>query len=239
MQILARVPGEVTTKFEGERVEYMALVFDSKNEIRDVRHLDADPRPYRGRPIVFTSAAPVEPGYYTCRLVIRDLESGLSAVSSVRVFVPATAQSGLRLGTPLLLQEESGCAYLELSQRNGHLTLPWAQIYAFDRTVLSPIEEKISAQTGRLLALVPFSVPGVSEPDVAPSVRLVEAGTAQAWPGTASLVGTIRHSWGETAILEIPIPALKPRDYFFYVNGLDRTSRTAAYTFTGLTVRED
>ena len=79
VEIVARIPGEVTDKFSGERVEYVALVFDGKNNIRDMRRLEDAPRPRRGQAVVFTSGATLEPGDYTCRLVIRDMESGLSA----------------------------------------------------------------------------------------------------------------------------------------------------------------
>lgn len=113
LEILAAVPGEVTAKFSGQKVEYIALVFDAKSDIRDVRRVEADPRPRRGQAVVFTSGTPLEPGDYTCRLVIRDMDSGVSAVSSVRAAVRAAPEQGLRLGTPLLLRDETGCAYID------------------------------------------------------------------------------------------------------------------------------
>jgi len=51
----------------------------------------------------FESVIPLEPGDYTCRLVIRDLATGLSAVSSAKALVPAATKSSLTLGTPFSL----------------------------------------------------------------------------------------------------------------------------------------
>ena len=239
LEILARIPGEVTAKFEGERVEYVALIFDAKNNIRDIRRLESNPRPYRGLPLVFTLATSIEPGEYTCRLVIRDMESGLSAVSSAWTSVPVTTSSGLKLGTPLLLQEENGCVFLEAGSDKGRSTFPWKEIYAYDRTTLVPILGEIPGSRRQLLAVIPFSVSGSSEADVALSAQFIEAATGQVWPVTASLVGTFRHNRGETAIMQIPLPPLKPGDYFFYVNGLDRTSKTVAYNQIAFSVGED
>jgi len=237
--ILARIPGEVTVKFEGERVEYVVLIFDAKNNIRDIRRLESDSRPYRGRPLIFTLATSIEPGEYTCRLVIRDMESGLSAVSSAWTSVPVMPSSGLKLGTPLLLHEESGCVFLEAGSDKGRSAFPWKEIYAYDQTTLVPIIGEIPGSRRQLLAVIPFSVSGSGEADVALSAQLIEAATGQVWPVAASLVGTFRHNRGETAIMQIPLPPLKPGDYFFYVNGVDRVSKTVAYNQVAFTVRED
>jgi len=237
LEILAKVPGEVTARFAGERIEYVALVFDAKNDIRDIRRLETDPRPHRGRAVVFTSATPLEPGDYTCRVVIRDMESGLSAASSVRTSVSAAPRQGLRLGTPLLLQDGTGCAYLDAGPAKAPAAVPWAEIYPFDRTALSPVSGQVSRLTPRLLAVIPFCVPEVGEPDVALSARLIDAATGEAVPIAAALAGTSRHGTVETAILEIPVPKLKPGRYFIYVNAEDRASKTNAHSQTVLVVQ--
>ncbi|HAV41552.1 MAG TPA: hypothetical protein DCW97_03985 [Acidobacteria bacterium] len=213
----------------------MVLVFDAKNDIRELRRLETDPRHYQGRTVIFSSVVPLEPGEYTCRLVIRDLTSGSSAVSSIRASVPRPAKPGLKLGTPLILKEGGGCAYLD----GGGGSQPWPEMYHFDQKVYVPVVETISGQTKHLRVLVPFSQAEGSEQDVAMSVRLVEAATGQSVPVAASLAGTTRYSRGETAILEISLPQLKPGDYFLYVNGVDRIAQTQAYNQTVFSVHGD
>lgn len=235
LKVMASIPGEVTSRFEGEKVEYVVLVFDAKNDIRELRRLETDPRHYQGRTVIFSSVVPLEPGEYTCRLVIRDLTSGSSAVSSIRASVPRPAKPGLKLGTPLILKEGGGCAYLD----GGGGSQPWPEMYHFDQKVYVPVVETISGQTKHLRVLVPFSQAEGSEQDVAMSVRLVEAATGQSVPVAASLAGTTRYSRGETAILEISLPQLKPGDYFLYVNGVDRIAQTQAYNQTVFSVHGD
>ena len=238
LEVLAKVPGEVTSRFAGERVEYVVLVFDAKNDIRDIRRLETDPRPHRGRPVVFTSATPLEPGDYTCRLVIRDMDSGLSAASSARTSVTAAPSQGLRLGTPLLLQDGTGCAYLETGPAKAPAAVPWDKIYPFDRTALTPVSGQVSKLTPRLLAVIPFSAPGIAEPDVVLSAGFIDAATGDAVAVKAALAGTSRHGTTETAVLEIPFPNLKPGRYYVYINAHDRVSKTNAHSQTAITVRD-
>ncbi len=113
LRVLARVPGEVTARFTGEKIEYVAIVFDDKGDIRDIRRGEADARSGRGRAVVFGASAGLGPGDYTCRVVVRDMDTGLSAVGSTKAAVRAPAAQGLRLWTPLLLAEETGTARVE------------------------------------------------------------------------------------------------------------------------------
>jgi hypothetical protein len=102
-------------------------------------------------------------------------------------------------------------------------------MYSFDQKVYVPLVGQISRQTRRLRALVPFNVAEESEAEVALAVRLIEATTGQARPVEARLVETVKHSGGETAVLDITLPELLPGDYFLYVNVVDRTSKAQAY----------
>ena len=239
LQILAKVPGEVTRKFSGRRVEYVALVFDGKNDIVDVRRLETNPRPRSGQAVVFTSATSLKPGDYTCRLVIRDMETGLSAVGSARAAVRAAQEKGLRLGTPLLLQEETGGAYLDAGIPKARTFVPWGEIYAFDRTVLAPVAGRVSRLTPRLTAVVPYVVPGTAEPEIVLSASLINATGGEALPVAFTLVGRSWHSAAETISLEFPLSGLAPGAYILYINAEDRVSKTRAHAQTALVIFED
>ena len=166
------------------------------------------------------------------------MESGLSAASSVRASVTAAPRQGLRLGTPLLLQDGTGCAFLDMGPAKSPAAVPWAEIYPFDRTALSPVSGQVSQLTPRLLAVIPFCVPGAGEPDVVLLASLIDAATGGAVPVAAALVGTSRYGAVETAVLEIPLPKLKPGRYFVYINAQDRNSRTNAHSQTVLVVAD-
>jgi len=244
LEILAAVPGEVTAKFSGQKVEYIALVFDAKSDVRDVRRLETDPRPHRGQAVVFTSGTPLEPGDYTCRLVIRDMDSGVSAVSSVRAAVRAAPGQGLRLGTPLLLRDETGCAYLDARGPKGRSSMPWSEVYAYDRTLFAPVAGSVSKLTPRVVAVVPYSVAGATEygtgePGVAFSARLIDAATGEVLPVAFALVGRNWYPAAEAVSLEFPVAGLAPGRYLLYVTAEDRVSKTLAHVQGALVITED
>lgn len=239
VEIVARIPGEVTDRFSGERVEYVALVFDAKNDIRDVRRLETDPRPRRGQAVVFTSGATLEPGDYTCRVVVRDMESGSSAVGSVRASVQAAPKAGLRLGTPLLLTDEPGCAYFDAGAARARTAAPWAEVYPYDRTLFSPAAGGVSRRAPRVLAVIPYSVPGTAEPDVVLSARLINAATGEVVPVAFTLAERNWRRDGEAVGLEFSLVDLAPGKYLLYVNAEDRVSKTLAHVQTALTIARD
>jgi VWFA-related protein len=239
LEILAKVPGGVTQSFSGRRIEYVTLVFNATNDIVDVRRLETNPRPHRGQAVVFTSATPIGPGDYTCRLVIRDMETGLSAVASARAVVRTAPEKGLRLGTPLLLQEEIGGAYLDSGVPKGRASFPWGEVYAFDRTVLAPVAGRVSSLTPRLTAVVPYVVPGTAEPEIVLSASLINAKGGKVLPVAFTLVGRSWQSVAETVSLEFPLTGLAPGAYILYINAEDRVSKTRAHAQTALVISGD
>jgi hypothetical protein len=102
--ILAKVPAEVTAKLTGKWVEFVAIFINANGDISDVVRQEADPSLLRGHDLVFIAGSSLAPGEYSCRLVIRDLDTGLSAVASARATVMKGGATGLQLGTPLILE---------------------------------------------------------------------------------------------------------------------------------------
>jgi VWFA-related protein len=239
LRILARVPGEVTARFSGERVEYVSIVFDDKGDIRDVRRGEAEARRGRGQPVVFAAAVPLGPGDYSCRVVVRDMETGLSAVGSARAAVRTAPSRGLSLWTPLLLAEETGCAHVDAAQGKTLTAVPWDEAYAYDKTKFAPVAGRVPNPTTRLLAVVPYSVPGVAEPDVALAARLVDAASGKAVDAAPVLIAGNPHPIAASVTLEIPLAGLAPGTYHLYINAEDRASGTLAHARTTLVISRD
>jgi hypothetical protein len=68
----------------------------------------------------------VKPGDYACGLVIRDMDTGQSAVAATKATVVKPQFTGLQLGTPLVLEPRSGCQLLSAGSKkastpSGHL----------------------------------------------------------------------------------------------------------------------
>jgi VWFA-related protein len=239
LEVVAGLPAEVTGRFIGTRAEFVALVFDAKNDIRDVRRIEVDPRSRRGQDLTFLSGIVLEPGDYTCRLVVRDMDTGSSAVSSVRASVREAPAAGLRLGTPLLLRAVSGGGFLEAGAPKGRLLLAWEDAYDFDRTFLAPVAGAVPRLTPRLEVLVPYAVPGTAAPEVVLTARLIDAATGMPVPAGVALVGRASQGATETLTLDLPLAGLAPGTYHLYISAEDRVSKTMAGTRTTVTISVD
>ncbi len=239
LEIVARLPGAVTRRFSGERAEFVALVFDEKGDVRSVRRLEYDPRLHRGQDLVFTAGAALKPGLYTCRLVVRDMASGMSAVASRRATVTGAPASGLRMGTPLLLVSGTGCALLD-GDRGKSKGIPWwREEYPYDRISYSPVAGEISRFTKRVVAVVPCAVPGTAEPDLLLSGHLIDASSGRRLPVEFSLLSRAFARSAMTVSVEFPVEELAPGRYILYINGEDRASKSMAHAQTGLVISKD
>lgn len=238
LELLARVPGDLMGLYSGDGVEFVAVVFDEKNNVSDVRRVVAGPPARPDQAVVFTSAVSLGPGAYTCRLVIRDMASGLSAVGSVRASILRSSAQSLRLGTPLLLTDNSDCAFVDAGEAKPRAGIPWPGIYAYDRSRIAPVAGRVSRHEGRVLALVPFTVPGREAPIIF-SAHLIDASTGEPEPVIIRQVGTSKRGMAQTVSLEIALAGLVPGRYLLYVNAEDPASRTLAYAQTYLIIADD
>jgi len=88
------------------RVEIVRLVFNAADEIVDSRRTEEDLRARKERTAVLASLLTAPPGQVRCRIVIRDLESGRSAVAGTSLDSPVSTETEVRVQPPLLLRGE-------------------------------------------------------------------------------------------------------------------------------------
>lgn len=236
LAVLAKVPGEVTAKLVGKRVEFVAIFFDGKGEISDMVREETDPASFRGRDMAFVTGATLRPGDYACRLVIRDMDTGLSAVGSTKATVGKPAATSLQLGTPLMLEEGTGSFFLDAGARKTTKTIPFGEVYPFDKTQLSPILGEIPVTAVKIQVVIPFSVPGGHEPDLALSAYLVNSTSGERLPVTFSRTDRIQKGPLEILTLELPMTSFAPGTYFLHFYAEDRASKSLGHTFAAIVI---
>lgn len=239
LEILAHLPGDVTQTLAGNKVEFVSIIFDRGGDVCDVRRLEADPAPHRGRAVVFGAGASLKAGDYNCRLVIRDMGTGLSLISSARARVGAPPAAGLRLDTPLLLVEEAGAAFLEADAKGLPRRTDWRDIYNFDRLRYAPAAGAVPGFSRKLLVLLPYSVAADGSADMGFSVSLMSSATGLKIPVACTLIGRTRNGSGETAELELPVDALEPGSYLLYIFAEDRAAQARAHAQTSFTIANE
>jgi VWFA-related protein len=234
--IVAGIPGEVTAKLSGSRIECVVIFFDDKGEVSKVVRAETDPSPYRGQPLVFTAGTELGPGSYTCRLVARDMDTGSSAVGSAVATIGTARATGLQLSTPLILTEGAAIAHVDAGPAGRKDALPLAETYAYDRSRLSPVVGEVPPGAASVQAIVPYWAPGEVEPDIAFQAYAIDAKTAARTAIDFSRVDRIRSGPQGLLSFEIPLAGLAPGTYYLHFHGEDRASNSAGHTSTSLII---
>ena len=238
LAVMANVPAEVTEKLAGNRVEFVAIFFDANGEISDVIREERDMGPLRGKGLAFGAGAVLRPGDYACRLVIRDMTSGQSAVASTKATIGKQQMTALSLGTPLMLGPRTGRTFIYAAAKKGRAAFPWAEIYPFDSSLFSPIPTDLPPETASVLAVIPCAVPDGGKPELAISAYLIDTRT-----GARSAVPIVRSDSVtkgplEILTLELATADLVPGTYYLHFNAQDRATGSLGHTFTTLIVPE-
>jgi VWFA-related protein len=236
--IVAGIPGDVTAKLSGRRVEYVVIFFDEKGEVSGVVRTEADPARVRGQNMIFSAAAELGPGTYSCRLVARDMDTGSSAVGSAVATIGTPRTAGLQLSTPLILTEGAAIAHVDAGPAGKKEALPLAEIYTYDRSRLSPVVSGLPVGHSAVQAMVPYWAPGEAEPDLAFSAYVIDAKTGARTAVGFSRVDRIRGGSQGLLSFEITLAGLAPGTYYLHFHGEDRASKTVGHAYTTLIVSQ-
>ena len=238
LAVLAKVPGEVTAKFSGNRLEFVAIFFDGKGEISDIVREETDPASLRGHDLAFAAGATLKPGDYLCRLVIRDMDSGMSAVASTKATIIKPQITGLQLGTPLVLEARTGGSFLFASAKKAKAAFPWADIYPYDSSLFSPVLRELPATATSIQVVIPCAIPGGGQPELSLSANLVNSATGERTPIAIGRMDRVRKGPLEILTVEFPTVGIAPGTYYLHFNAQDRASGSLGHTFTTLVVSQ-
>ena len=113
MRALALIPEETWAQLGGKTSEILAIFFDAQDNLVSLQRIAVANADYRGKELLFSAGAQARPGQTKCRIVIRDLDTGQSAVASASVFTRPSNGQALSVFSPLLLVEGGGVLHLE------------------------------------------------------------------------------------------------------------------------------
>ncbi len=235
LRLMARVPNEALEGFAGKSVEFVALAFDDSENLVDLKRMEVDLTGHRETDILFSSGIAVPPGRYTCRLVLRDLDTGMSAVASTRAHV-AGETAALGLHTPLLLAPVIFPVYLEAVGVGKADLLSWRDVYLFDRKQYSPQIGEISKGAGKVLVVVPYTISGIEQPNVILSANLIRSATGERLEVPFYSQARFRSGSVEIQHIEFALDDVPPGEYLLYIHAEDTGSRAMAHVQTRLII---
>jgi VWFA-related protein len=235
LRTISRISREALEGIEGKNVEFVALVFDDEENVVSLQRKATDLSGYPESDIIFSSVLTAKPGAYKCRLVIRDLDTGRSAVGSTTAFVPEPS-AGFVLFSPLLVAAGGPSVNLDGAVKGTAEALAWREIYPYDAVKYRPIIGEEAVGAGKVVALVPYRVPEAARAQVLFSTHLVDSATGQSRPAVNQPLGRLRHGNVETLVLEFALDDIPPGRYVLFINGSEKTSGVLASAHVPLTI---
>jgi VWFA-related protein len=236
VRTLTRMPRELWRELGGRQAELVALFFGSSGDLISLQRSVVSPTEYRDRDVLFTTSIRTAPGPVDCRTIVRDLESGQSALASTRIHVPASRRPGLSICSPLLLGQGGGSFLLEGTVRGSDSRRPWNEAYPFDPALISPILGGETVRSSKVSLLVPCRISGENVPNIVMSANLVDAQTGKSSPLAIELRGSSRNGDLEVLRLEASLEGVASGSYQLYVHVGDKVSGEQGSSSVPLTV---
>ncbi len=199
---------------------------------------ETDPASLRGHDMTFAAGTILKAGDYLCRLVIRDMDSGMSAVASTKARIIKPQITGLQLGTPLVLEARTGGSLLCAGSKKTKAEFPWADIYPYDSSLFSPVLGELPATATSIQVVIPCAVAGGGQPELSLSANLVNSATGERAPIAIGRMDRVRKGPLEILTVELPTAGIAPGTYYLHFYAQERASGSLGHTFTTLVVSQ-
>lgn len=218
VRALARVPQEAWETLQGRTAEIVPVFFDGKDNLLSLRRAVVEVAGQRGRDLVFTVESEAPPGAVDCRLVVRDLDTGRSALGRCSGFVRASAAGALALATPLVLVPGGGGVLFEgvTGERAGERA--WREIYAYDPEAASPVIGDEPVRSDKVMLIVPARVAEDAGEALGVKLALVDTATGEGRDLPYTLVRRIRAEGHGVLFLEAATAGLPAGKHLLYVH---------------------
>lgn len=163
--LISEIPVRRIQETIGDETELISLVLDQNrtvvNSEREEIDWEANDRPK----IYHYSLVSLSPGSYDCRVIIRNLKTGVSALASGKACVPEKKEKGLQLYPPILLRPGKGALYLRASHREkapaGPASPSLRDVFSIEPNEYTPNVEKALPRASEVLASVRCAFTGV------------------------------------------------------------------------------
>ena len=230
--LISEIPAEKIKETMTGKKEMFILVFNEENAVVESTRGEVDFAAIPQQSIYHYSILSLSSGKYKCRVVIRDLETGLGAVASSSVSIPESLDSGIRIYTPLLLIPEKKAFYLGTTKASKEKAeseySPLANIYYSLSNDNSPLLDELERGTSTLLGIVLCSILNIQEPEVDLTANLIDQASYEKIPLTLSIISVKSKEKIDIILIELRLPELQPGTYSLEIIAKESSSNSSS-----------
>ena len=218
VRALARITEGTWGQFGGQTAEIVALFFDAQDALVSLQRTTVSLADHRGKELLFSAGVPARPGLTKCRIVVRDMDTGQSAVASASVYSGQPNRQILSVFSPLLVVEGGGLFYLEGVVKGAAESPAWRDLYPYDTAASSPVIGGESVRAGKVEVILPYSAPGLGLADLTFRANLVNSSTGENLVVPLELRGSTPRGTVESQKLEISLEGVADGKYILYIH---------------------
>jgi VWFA-related protein len=247
LMLLSRIPKDIFTPAGKGPSEVVTLVFDRQKNIVGFKRATVSPAALVQSESCHYTYSLLPPGEYDCRVVVRDLESGSTAVGKESVVVPGASAAPLVLLPPLLLRPGADVHYFGVQSKPGAPAgagpASLTALFPFDPKRFSPLVGGLAAGSREVHAMLICGLEGGRGSDPELSFSLMESVSGTELPVPHEVLSSQKPSQdGENrsrlaVLVRIELPPLGSGSYVLRVKAEDPTTGAAAETAQKLALR--
>lgn len=235
--LLARIPGEQIREKIGKQSEIYFLVFDEKDNIIELKRKAVEQSALEGKESLYYSLMPLPFGTYKVSIVMRDMQTGVSAVGRSAVEIPEPLGHDLQLFPPLLLARGKTDLYVRgYVPKSIKGNFPLLDSFPFDPELYSPILGEIPKDTQKIQALLRCSMRNLTKPMLKFEADLIESSSSKESSLPVSILSAEKEGEEGRLLAEFEMPELIAGEYILRITAIDLSSQTRSQAATPLRV---
>ena len=190
-----------------------------------------------GKEALYYSLLPLPSGTYKTSVVMRDMQTGESAVGRYAVEIPELLEQGLQLLPPMLLAPGKTDLYVRgYIPKSIDVDFPLLDGFPFDPELYSPILEGIPKITQKIQAVLSCCMRNLAKPVLKFEAALIENSSSQARSLPVSILSGKKEGEEGTLLAELRMPELVPGEYTLRITAIDISSQARSQTAVALRV---
>jgi VWFA-related protein len=245
--LVSRIPRDIFGPAAKAQHEVVSLILDSQKNIVDFKRATVSFAGVSQSGLCHHTFSLLPPGDYDCRVVLRNLETGQTAVARELASVREGSDSPLTLFPPLLLRPEPDTLYFGVRKTQTKAASPappsLTAVYPFEDKEFSPWPGELPPGSPKAYAMVICGLGEISEPELELSFFLKEdpSGAEIPIPHTVLSAKPFSRDAGGRSWLalmsQLEFSGLKPGRYLFRVTTKEATTKSEAESVQKLSVR--
>jgi VWFA-related protein len=235
--LLARIPGGTIREKIGKEAEIFFLVFDDKDNIIELKRKAVEQSALEGKEAIYYALLPLLPGTYKTSIVMRDLQTGESAVGRYAVEIPEALEQGLQLLPPLLLAPGKTDLYVRgYVPKSKNAEFPLLDCFPFNPEQYSPILEAIPKDTQKIRAVLHCLMCNLTKPLLKFEADLLDGSSDQIRTLPVSIISGEKEGEEATLLAEFEMPELVPGEYVLRITAVDISSQVRSQAAVALRI---